>query len=44
MFVPGPAFAVEETWREHVRLSFATLPEETLRACAHEIIELAGLV
>jgi 2-aminoadipate transaminase len=43
MFVPGRAFAVDESWSEYMRLSFATLPEETLRACAAEIIHLAGL-
>jgi 2-aminoadipate transaminase len=44
MFVPGNAFAVEAPWREHARLSFATLPEPTLRDCAAELIQLAGLV
>jgi 2-aminoadipate transaminase len=44
MFVPGRAFAVDESWREHMRLSFATLPEATLRACANEIVQLARRV
>jgi len=40
MFVPGRAFAVEEHWCNHARLSFATLPESTLRACADELLSL----
>lgn len=43
MFVPGRAFAVDASCDEHMRLSFATLPESTLVTCATEIIRLAGL-
>ena len=43
MFVPGSAFAVDQSWHEHARLSFATLAEPALRAAAHELIRLAGL-
>jgi 2-aminoadipate transaminase len=43
MFVPGSAFAVEHSWREYARLSFATLPESTLRTCATELVRLARL-
>jgi DNA-binding transcriptional MocR family regulator len=43
MFVPGRAFAVDESWSEYMRLSFATLPEATLRTCATDIMHLAGL-
>jgi 2-aminoadipate transaminase len=43
MFVPGHAFAVDQSWGEHMRLSFATLPEAALRECAAEIVDLAGL-
>jgi 2-aminoadipate transaminase len=40
MFVPGRAFAVEEHWCSHARLSFATLPESTLRICASTLMRL----
>ena len=43
MFVPGPAFAVDIAWNEHARISFATLPETTLRTAATELVQLAGL-
>jgi len=43
MFVPGRAFAVEDSWCEYARLSFATLPESTLHVCAVELIRLARL-
>lgn len=42
MFVPGSAFAVDEPWCEHARLSFATLPEPRLRDCAAELMRLAA--
>ncbi len=41
MFVPGSAFAVDACWREHARLSFATLPEPALRAAGHDLMQLA---
>ncbi len=43
MFVPGHAFAVDEPWAQHARLSFATLPEPTLRDAAVDLLALAGL-
>jgi 2-aminoadipate transaminase len=43
MFVPGSAFAVDAGWPEHARLSFATLPEGTLRAAAQDLMNVAGL-
>jgi len=41
MFVPGCAFAVEQSWGEYARCSFATLPESTLRECARVLVRLA---
>ena len=43
MFVPGRAFGVDIAWNEHARISFATLPETTLRTAATELVQLAGL-
>ena len=43
MFVPGSAFAVDEQWHEHARLSFATLPEPALLAAAADLVRLAQL-
>jgi 2-aminoadipate transaminase len=43
MFVPGNAFAIDEPWCEHARLSFATLPASTLRVCGAELVGLAGI-
>jgi 2-aminoadipate transaminase len=41
-FVPGSAFAVERSWSDHARLSFATLDRDTLRAAAAVLRELAA--
>lgn len=40
MFVPGGAFAIEESWFEHVRLSFATLPTLQLLDAARALLAL----
>ncbi len=42
-FVPGSAFAVDQPWREHVRLSFATLDVADLRAAAATLRSLTEL-
>jgi 2-aminoadipate transaminase len=44
MFVPGSAFAIEQTWREHARLSFATLAEADLLVAAHDLVALMQLL
>ena len=41
-FVPGGAFAVEQRWNEHLRLSFATLPVHELEGAAATLRQLVA--
>jgi 2-aminoadipate transaminase len=41
-FVPGSAFAVDQSWRTYARLSFATLDDATLVSAAATLRELVA--